>query len=377
MRKRKNRKKISTVFVLGAGTSKSLTDGHSNTSKIAPLDKEFTKRILETNCQTRHRWVNEARDRIIKDWLYHVNLTEVGLEKAIAQQISDLDFLKAIHPRRGNQLRSTIDYLEDITHLISFVLSKARIKNKTIMDKFISDYFNYEHPDVCPNRIITFNYDTLIDDHLLNRFKQPEYIYFDRIAPNGINARSRRELQYRFPLLLKLHGSVNWKCNKDEYTKIFIPPTNNGSNRTRTYNTNDCHYIENIWLDNKIDNPGDEVFPLIIPPIPDKPITNVAIFKYLWSFAFEYLHDCNEIVISGYSLPETDNLATSLFSKFENKSLNKITIIDPSSDTISKWMNLFHRKQISSHKVEYYPDFCEFVQNAESASKRKAKAAPV
>jgi hypothetical protein len=359
MRNAAKRQKVKTLFILGAGASKSLTQINSNSERITPLDIEFTQRIEQLDCKVKHKWVNEAKEKVIHDFLYHVPFKEFGLERAISQQISDLDFLKSIFPRRGRKTTNSLEYLENITHLISFVLSKGRFRDERLVQKIIDKYFNYTNVSECPNRIITFNYDTLIDDLLYKKFKNYGHLYFDSISPKR-NSRSR--VKYKYPLLLKLHGSINWRCIKSEYQKIFASPIENKKSSTTTFNTSKCHFIDEIWIDKKIENPGNDIFPLIIPPIPDKPITNVAIFKYLWSYAFEYLTECEEIVVSGYSLPETDTLATSLFSKFDNTKLKKVVIVDPSPNTVLKWVNLFNRKGIKNLRIEYFTDFSQYLK---------------
>ena len=360
MRAKNNRAKIDTLFVFGAGVSKSLTNTKTKSDRTTPLDSEFTTRIKNVETSRNHKWVNEARNRILNDWKFHVQFHEVGFEKAISQQISDMDFLKAIQPKKGNHYRSEIDYLEDISHITSYILSQSRLNEKMVLSKFIKKFFDDEI-DICKNRIITFNYDTLIDNLIIDRHKDYGKIYFDSIIP--FKRFKPKKLIFKKPLILKLHGSINWKCEKAEYSKVFLEKPTKIKGRTKTYNTDGCHFIDKIWIDHKVENPGNNIFPLIIPPIPDKPITNISIFRYLWTYAFEYLHECKELVISGYSLPETDNLAISLFSKFENTNLKKITIIDPAPETVVKWNNLFNRKGIINPKVEYYSDFSSYIKS--------------
>jgi hypothetical protein len=360
MRATKNRLKIDTLFVFGAGVSKSLTKRKNKSDRTTPLDSEFTTTIKEVKTSYNHKWVNGARERILNDWKYHIEFHEIGFEKAISQQISDLEFLKAIQPKKGNHNRTEIDYLEDISHITSFILSKAKLNETKTISKFIKKYFDDEI-DNCKNRIITFNYDTLIDNLLIDKYKDYNKIYFDSI--HASRRAKTKKTNFKKPLILKLHGSINWKCDKVNYEKVFLNKPIEKIGRTKTYNTDGCHFIDKIWIDKKVENPGNDIFPFIIPPIPDKPITNISIFRYLWTYAFEYLVECKELVISGYSLPETDNLAVSLFSKFENKNLRKITIIDPAPETVVKWNNLFNRKGIVNPKVEYYADFSSYVRS--------------
>ncbi len=368
-----------TLFVLGAGASYSITKRNSEgkmDSNEAPLDRNFTARIKHlTEYKKKHQWVDAAKSEVSKDFLHHQQFSEIGLERSISLQLANLEFLDSIDKSKMKKVKlKSNEFIEKITHLMTFELDRVKIRDSKIVEKFINKYFHQTSVEECPNRIITFNYDTLIDKYLIDRFKSINKIYFDSIAPNRQSTRNKEKFSH--PLMLKLHGSINWKCQTEEYLKIFknvnstIIPINstqienkvqNKRKKTKTYNTIGCQYIEKIWLDKKVDAPGNDTSPLIIPPIENKPITNVAIFRYLWSYAFEYLHECQELVIIGYSLPDSDTLANSLFSQFDNEKLKKITIVDPSTETVLKWVKLFERMKKKKFIIEYYTDFCSYI----------------
>ena len=72
------------------------------------------------------------------------------------------------------------------------------------------------------------------------------------------------------------------------------------------------------------------------------------------------MHEAEELIICGYSLSQADNLATSLFSNFENKRIGTIKVIDPNPEVLIKWKTLLTRKNIKKTKWEYYMDFEEY-----------------
>ena len=364
MRTEDNRLKVKKLYLLGAGASYSLTKhGDSQIQKQAPLDYEFCKRITAIRDQC--KWVKEAQDRIKKDWRDHHDFNELGLEEAIIKQIGHFDFLGGIHRRRSSS-RKINDYIYDITHLIAVALNKVEQKNKNDVQAFIRNVFPYNQGEYKKqkNRIITFNYDTVIDKHLFNRFKLTE-IYFDQIRTEANKiSRQRSDGKKDHPLLIKLHGSINWRIDRQDLDNILdnnIPEKNKPN--TQTYNTEGCYFIETITKIDNVPSTDDNNTPLIIPPLPQKPITSISLFRYLWTYAYEYLHECEELIICGYSLPEADTLAVSMFSNFSNKRIKKITIIDPNPMVIKKWKDLFFRKNINKHIIwEYYDDFTEYIK---------------
>jgi hypothetical protein len=202
------------------------------------------------------------------------------------------------------------------------------------------------------NRIITFNYDTLVDNYLLRRFS-PRMVYFDRMGNHSQDNRRTSEQRHSNPLLIKLHGSINWWCPKAEYHDSLAHSDINSPYR-----------IENIWCTHNTNpDPNDHSSPLIIPPLPEKPITTVSIFKYLWTIAYEYLNMAKEIVICGYSLPETDKLATSLFGSFNPKNLQNVTVVDPDASMLAKWRQLLGGKRVSKIMWNYHSDFAEYIEH--------------
>lgn len=358
MRTEDNRRKINRLYILGAGASYALTQGQAE-KHVSPLDNQFCQRIRDLQNTGRPNWVADAARRVEDEYLHHVEFQTTGLEELIRQQISDYEFIGSIHPRRTRNKRTKEQYLNDIIHLVAHALSRARCKDHALLAKWLSKYLRGTPDRPTKNRIITFNYDSLIDDVML-QWHSPQHVYFDSLL-NEPSANPVR-LTERYPLLLKLHGSINWRCTRTEYAKLFGKSALSEESRTNTYNTQGCHYIDKIWLSDKACHPDEDETPLIIPPLPQKPVTSIAIFRYLWTYAYEYLYEARNIVIVGYSLPPADTLAVSLFSKFKNKTLNNITVVDPNQEVLGKWIKLFRRNGVKSHDVHYFPDFIEYLE---------------
>lgn len=352
MRDRSNRLQVGTVYVLGAGSSYSatLTSGAASPT-TAPLDAQFCERIAALDYK-RPGWVREAVEELGRNWKDHQDFGSFGLEAAIIRHLSHLKFFNSIHRRRRARLTAP-EYIDTLAHLITFVLCRCKESRGEVLRRFVSHVFPPRQKATEPgsNRIVTFNYDDLLDQHMLKRFS-PQLMYFDRIK-NEPDEPDRRIVRNDEPLLVKLHGSVNWRCSTDEYRRIIDPPSTAG----------EVYRIDRIWFSRSgSPSPADDESPCIVPPMPEKPLTQIQLFRYLWTRACEYLHEAEEIVICGYSLPETDALAMSLFGNISNDRLQRVTVIDPNPAILARWRSLLIRKGVRRAEWQYHSDFCEYVE---------------
>jgi len=270
-----------------------------------------------------------------------------GLEEAISKQLGHIDFLNAVHPHRHIASADSYDFLRRLSYLIVFVLKKAKERTNAPYGMFSSKVFSND-PATSENRVITFNYDDVLDRHLLRRLPVQK-VYFDRMGTDS-NESYRRTINFDAPLLIKLHGSVNWRCGKTEFSRAI----------GETASVDDP-YIH-VWCDKKgVPSPSDNAYPLIVPPLPAKPLSQIGIFKYLWTKAYEYLFEAKEIIVCGYSLPEFDQFAKSLFANFSNKRLSKITVVDPDPQVLKKWQQLLKRENVPDVEWVWADDFTKFV----------------
>jgi len=190
----------------------------------------------------------------------------------------------------------------------------------------------------------------LLDQHLLKRYK-PQQVYFDAIADDrdGDRVFTGKE---RNPLLIKLHGSINWRCSTDEYGTMLDPPQQE-----------EPYPVNLVWTSDSGTAPDDDVSPCIIPPLPSKPLAQIKLFRFLWTRACEYLHEARQIVICGYSLPPTDSMAMSLFGNIRNKKLERVTVVDPNPAILTRWRELLIHKPNSIKEWVYNADFLEYVDS--------------
>ena len=358
MKRKSNRLRVRRLFVMGAGASFSASQPRTGPSdRQAPLDKDFTSRMCNLSVG-KPGWVNDSVARIQREWKDQIPFTDFGLELAIIRQLGHLEFIDAIHPRRRRNAPSPYEWLNHVTHLIAYVLRRSHESSRESYRRFV-DWIFPEVKDIAlqRDRIVTFNYDDLLDRHIVAR-AGIEQTYFDRIK-SGRYESDRRDRVHPHPLLVKLHGSVNWRCTEEEFRRIVDPQAAEISD--------DPFYLDTVWYAGTgTPSPDDPTQPLIVPPLPVKPITQISLFRFLWTKAYEYLHEAEHIIVCGYSLPDADKLAASLFGNFVNKDLRFVTVIDPDPAVLRKWKKLLRRPNVGRARWNYYEDFDEYVRDRAS-----------
>lgn len=354
MRVKQNRRKIDTLYVLGAGASKALTyrvpRSGSYSRKTCPVDRDFIS-CIESQQRTTG-WQSRTFELVKRAWLNASEFTEQGLESAILRRVGDYNLLSKIHPRRTRNQQTNEDFLNNFSHLIADYLAGCHTNNASRDRAFVNKVFPVASPISSYNdRIITFNYDLVIDRPLLERFS-PRKIYFDRLAeqPKLGTARSAAQ-KFTEPLLLKLHGSINWRCQRSYFDGVVL-------------GTVDPSVKIPIWIsDGRCPSPDDDESPLIIPPVPEKPITRASIFSFLWTQAFEYLHEARRIVLVGYSCPPTDTLAQAMFCHIRARRAEEVVIVDPNPEIITRYRDMLRHGLPASTRWTYFDDFVTFIDN--------------
>lgn len=356
MKRRANRQEVKTLCILGAGASLALSHVAPRkkvfSKHTTPLDGDFLKKLIALN--PNGGWRKSSLKLIQSNWLEKgTEISDYGLEEAIIKRVSDYDLLSTLHPDNSRRKCSNAEFINNLSHLITAYLSSCRSNSSGRTRKFINHYFPPRIPvNSYRNRIITFNYDTIIDRALIERGISKRKIYFDRCVQMQANGTRRNNAEvFNHPLLLKLHGSLNWKCTT-AYFRQIIDGTVKPKDKIP------------IWSDDTgPPKPDDAISPLIIPPVPAKPITSASIFCMLWTKAFEYLHEAQRIVIVGYSCPKTDVLAQSLFQRFRNMGVKEFVIVDPDSSSLPKYHSMTKGNVPKSAEWKYFHNFNEFIDN--------------
>lgn len=191
---------------------------------------------------------------------------------------------------------------------------------------------------------ITFNYDDLLDESLwcVERTSNEEYGW----SPDwgyGFPCRSSHSMlkgPYYVPggpgrcLLLKLHGSVNWRTGLGRPRPIAVDGVMHHERWFRPPGAQSTpEQVEGLL----------ETEPLMVPPILAKTdLVDQPILRLIWTRALEVLRLAKRVVFVGYSMPVTDMAAGFLFREgldhLDAKSA--ITIVDYAVDADDRQRNL-------------------------------------
>jgi hypothetical protein len=305
-----------TVFVLGAGFTRALLPD-------APLmvDDYGGKELLDS---LQGRELRTAR------WILELEL------EACDGKINLERMLTRLHGRMpydfNNEIVEELDFLRakierNFRDRLTSAMASGRVHSNELRD------FARHCLDNKVN-CITFNYDTLLDEALCE--------YWPRWNPDsgyGFLCRTSRieieqDIFETFPsqiLLLKLHGSMNWRVPLGQ-------PEPYGPGAFRHHQD---WYPRNPSGTVSLEEIGDSLKPrfFFVPPILTKTeLVQQPILRLLWSKAHELLFNAKRVVFIGYSMPLTDIATGFLFREsLQFPSPDLITVVTrPSVETESQ-----------------------------------------
>lgn len=371
------------VVILGAGASKSYDE--SLTKVRMPIATDFFKTFNQLPI-SEHPWVlvgnflkylhefhNVAPNEFHK---YNVDIEKIHseIEDKLLEVLKSNDTDSLGIPDNNKYLSAYIQLMFIFSNVIN------EIQNGPVSTTHLKLAKKLNNDDV----VVTFNWDTLMDRALesatdWNCFDgyrvKPIAVYDDEwVAYNKLSGSP-------FPTLLKLHGSTNWLTGypKAKQGKIVlnqeIPAYNFFVYRSniKPYSTYDGRYMDgytdfsygyyppNLPLKGEAvpegfvamrirltsedmpartsDSHGIDSIPLIIPPVKHKDYSLYGdLFSVLWSNAEDAIASADEIVIIGYSFPETDIQSDVLFRKalVRRTSFPQIILVNPEPDRIKE-----------------------------------------
>ncbi|MFO1519074.1 MAG: hypothetical protein U1F57_05360 [bacterium] len=361
-----------TIYVLGAGASH-----HTG----APLLRDFlvnARLLLEVNeslvykksFENVFKWIDGLRGSS-----YYVELDLDNLEHvfSIAEMMNQLD------------LKDGTILADQLRQIILETLDKCRLeyRNKNILPDNVYKKFSENLKDLNKKRmqltkqafgsfendtIITFNYDVMLDYAM--RYNSIEVDYCINTTP----------LPDRFRML-KLHGSTNWAycppCFPSMSPNVqvqlvpaspiskgqMLPPLLEDGEKisfkmsTEILKHTKCNQCQKTSL-----------IPLIIPPTWSKAVGNLPIFK-VWKQAIEEIKTASQIIVIGYSMPQTDTFFQYLLALglAENPRFHRVVVVnfDDSEVFKERYRKVFSRSLMDRGRLKFLTgiSFQEFVHD--------------
>lgn len=313
-----------TLFILGAGFTKAFID-----EAFLSIDNgHVPPDLIEKYRQTTHPYARGI------------------LDYEIAQGVDIERLMTRLHTCMPHDFeKKCTQELELLYHDIkdNFINRLQKLKDETIelpekLKHFAQWYIRNEAD------CISFNYDDFLDHALWDYQKvthdalfpgkhwHPDsgYGFFCRPANSCIRDQNLI-MGSSAMLLLKLHGSINWRIKlgaSDPYQldsilhyEKWIPQLFDKDNRVMY---DDPVKIENHLKPERL---------LVLPVLQKTDIVEQPIFQRIWAEAFNRLNNADRIVFIGYSMPKTDIATGFLLSEAlrEKQDLTVVNCVDPSS----------------------------------------------
>jgi NAD-dependent SIR2 family protein deacetylase len=198
--------------------------------------------------------------------------------------------------------------------------------------------------------IITFNYDLGIDTALSRQGYGINYGFENKtLQPNDFS-------------LFKLHGSINWAyCEADQNIYPYYPEwylrdlhAQTGYNLRGSIKLHVSKYFSHIRNHHKSKIEVDKTKSVIVPPSWNKNSYHGTI-STVWQKASEKLSNAKNIVIIGYSLPESDSFFRYLFAlgTLGSTRIRNIIVVNPEiagGDVDNRFKGLIGESILSRYK---------------------------
>ncbi len=156
--------------------------------------------------------------------------------------------------------------------------------------------------------------------------------------------------------VLKLHGSLNWvyrvRSGTDPKNCVRSPSGPLMCLNDQKIFLNLRHRVKSRWTD---------VVPLVVPPIYEKASRYKDIVGRIWDEAITELKSAKHLIIFGYSFPDADFAARSLFRRcfHSNSKIDSVTVIDTNPAVAGHIANILAVKSL-----KYFRDVPTFIRHA-------------
>jgi hypothetical protein len=329
------------VFILGAGATRgaSFVDPQKNPC-LPPLDADFYNQLQRIRDDKHKNLVNNVIEDTVE--LFGTNF-RITMETAFTIIDQMTRMVTTTGETRDFKRKELEEKKNRLIQAIAAVLEKSMCEpesrksrdceyHKKLIDMLKSD-----------DRIITFNYDCLIDEALKNYGTgkwNPRYGYGFKLGSGGKNLRGDQHWQPGTPVskdesvkVYKLHGSLHFRISKDQVILKQRPYTKQAGNLKFT----------------------------IIPPESSKRY-DTGVFAHLWKQAGQAIHNATTLVIIGYSIPATDSHANALLRlSVKKEGLKSLVIVNPDREARYRTREVVKRGLSPNTRVLVFDTLKEFV----------------
>ena len=313
------------VIILGAGASKG---ARLVGRKTPPLDTEFLQATSKMFSRLRANGNNKERVIVWNAFKNHLKRAGLKFDDIKDWRLEQLStFLEARANLKGLQLnvgrpRDHTQALHSLKRLVAHVLRSSGGGQTCLLHRLLLQA-------VRPKAIISFNYDLIVDQTLLelNWLNWSKVDYCGSKVARVLNANGNlyyrqihaARLKFAVPLV-KLHGSINWErmSRKDGYRLSGVRLPESGRNTFE---------LDSI--------PGN---PFLIPPVASKIEIKEGVLRKHWNLAVDYLHHASSWVIWGYSFPQTDTISQVLFKTAltQNRKPKPVIVVNPDAMVVER-----------------------------------------
>ena len=349
------------VFVLGAGASKHAT---RDLEIPIPLAREFFQSkyvnlLWKNNHLKNYCFYNTSLNKFIqgffnakskKNFTEKKFYTDIDSKINIEEVYSFLEFIEQGDYYFNDEILLVNKAKKE---LLEFLFSVLEDYHHQPFDKSL--YKNLANSLTENDTVITYNWDCIIETVLKENLIGKELLNntHNLLIPPQSNSNTDYGdyafNNYHKPYFLKLHGSINWynckdkTCVRHSIPAVFDINGDMGDGWTCDY----CGSLLNL---------------MIIPPHAHKSYRTNRVFSLQAKIASNKLQNSDEIIIIGYSFPDFDFEANSLFRRaiieYEDldwyKSSKNIIIVNPEtkdSNYIDKVSNLFSLENAEKKKI--------------------------
>ncbi|MBI4691079.1 MAG: hypothetical protein HY754_12570 [Nitrospirae bacterium] len=350
---------LKQIFILGAGSSISHDNSFPSINDFFPKGKEVNLEIKKDFPEL-YKYIFENFGIDVTSAENKVNIEKVFTILEIGIERSNDPSLQIIRSQ--------------ILKLIQLLL--GRITSRVKADEGDLNQFAKKLGE--SDTVITFNWDITLDD-LIGRKNILKWIYehdkFDsrelqkncywnfiyKLSVHGENTSDGLELTPPYSewnnkngYFLKMHGSTDWAFCSNELCKAHGKGFIVKEIEQELY-CSSCH---------------EPVYPLIVPPVLNKQYRKYHLIRRVWNTALKEIESSKELIIWGYSLPETDFYSAWLFRN-ARQTIKRLTLINPSvikgkkekkinNAFVNHFVNIFKGK-LKKDSIILYENFKDYM----------------